>query len=306
MPGVNSFKRSTAISAQREFNCFFVSDMHGSIEKYEKLFERIAAEHPAGLFIGGDLLPSPLTTLTSMPLHISHADFINGFLVKELIKIKNILGKAYPRVFVILGNDDGSMEEAAMMDAASRGVWHYCHNRCIQWEEFTVYGYSYIPPTPFRLKDWERYDVSRYVDPGCISPEEGIRSRPVQEYQLKFGTIAEDLERLTKKNNLEKSIFLFHSPPYKSKLDRAALDDKMIDYVPLDVHVGSIAIQRFIQKRQPLITLHGHVHESTRLTGSWQDRFNRTVSFNAAHDGPELALVRFNPYFPKNAARELI
>jgi uncharacterized protein len=263
-------------------------------------------EQPAGIFLGGDLLPSPFTALTAMPLEISHKDFINDFLVKELSKVKEILGESYPGIFVILGNDDGRMEEAALLDAAAQGIWTYCHNRCLQWKEFTVYGYAYIPPTPFRLKDWERFDVSRYVDPGCTAPEEGIQSRPVTEYELKFRTIAEDLEELAGNSNLEKAIFLFHAPPYKSKLDRAALDGKMIDYVPLDVHVGSIAIQRFIQERQPLMTLHGHVHESTRLTGSWREQFNRTESINAAHDGPELALVRFNPRCPGSATRELI
>ncbi|MGD2087611.1 MAG: metallophosphoesterase [Candidatus Aminicenantes bacterium] len=280
--------------------------MHGSVDRYEKLFKRVRAERPAAVFIGGDLLPSPLTALSATPLHISHQDFINDFLVKELNKIKEILGDAYPRIFVILGNDDGRMEEAAMLDAASRGVWDYCHNRRIQFGDFTIYGYSYIPPSPFRLKDWERYDVSRYVDPGCTAPEEGALSKPVPEYELKFATIAEDLEKLVKNDNLDQSIFLFHSPPYQTKLDRAALDGKMIDYVPLDVHVGSIAIQRFIEKYQPLITLHGHVHESTRLTGSWQDRLKHTILFNAAHDGPELALVRFNPHHPTTAVRELI
>lgn len=239
-------------------------------------------------------------------MDISHDDFINGFLVKEFKKLKETLGTTYPRIFVILGNDDGRMEEAAMLDAASNGTWEYCHNRRIQWEEFTVYGYSYIPPTPFRLKDWERFDVSRFVDPGCIAPEDGMHSVPVSERELKWATITEDLEKLTTDQNLENSIFLFHSPPYKSKLDRAALDGKMIDYVPLDVHVGSIAIQRFIEDRQPLITLHGHVHESSRLTGSWKDKFNRTESFNAAHDGPELSLVLFDPHTPGKAVRELI
>jgi Icc-related predicted phosphoesterase len=123
---------------------------------------------------------------------------------------------------------------------------------------------------------------------------------------LKYTTIAEDLEKLAGQDDLEKAIFLFHSPPYKCKLDRAALDGKMIDYVPLDVHIGSIAIQRFIENKQPLITLHGHVHESTRLTASWQDRFDRTVSFNAAHDGQELSLIRFDPSCPEKASRELI
>lgn len=254
--------------------------------------------------MGGDILPSPLKQLST--LDVAHEDFINQFLVKKFLKLKEKLGDAYPRIFLILGNDDGRMEEAAILDAAARGVWEYSHNRKIPWQGFSVYGYSYIPPTPFRLKDWERYDVSRYVDPGCTAPAEGSLSIPVSESELNYATIAEDLEKLVQQDNLEQSIFLFHSPPYKCKLDRAGLDGKMIDYVPLDVHIGSIAIQRFIESRQPLVTLHGHVHESTRLTGAWQDKFGRTTSFNAAHEGPELSLVRFNPHNPWEATRELL
>ncbi len=296
------------ISSQNplNLNCFFVSDLHGSMDRYGALFKQVLDDHPDALFIGGDLLPSPLKKLAAPSLDISHIDFINGFLARELKKIKETLGERYPKVFIILGNDDGRMEEASILDVASQSVWEYCHNRCIPWGDFTVYGYSYIPPTPFQLKDWERFDVSRYVDPGCTAPDEGMLSIPIPEHQLKWATIAEDLESLTTGKNLENAIFLFHAPPYKSRLDRAALDGKMIDHVPLDVHVGSIAIQRFIEERQPLITLHGHVHESTRLTGSWRDRFDYTKAFNAAHDGPELALIRFDPYCPEKASRELI
>ena len=68
----------------------------------------------------------------------------------------------------------------------------------------------------------------------------------------------------------------------------------------------SVAIQRFIASRQPLITLHGHIHESTRLTGAWRDRMGNTHAFSAAHDGPELALVRFDPSRPEQASRELV
>jgi Icc-related predicted phosphoesterase len=80
----------------------------------------------------------------------------------------------------------------------------------------------------------------------------------------------------------------------------------MIDSVPLDLNVGSIAIRRFIEKRQPLLTLHGHIHESARLTGAWQSRIDQTHIFGAAHDGPELALVRFDPANLATARRELL
>jgi Icc-related predicted phosphoesterase len=234
------------------------------------------------------------------------ADFVNDFLFKEFSELKKRMGGKYPRVFLILGNDDGRFQEAAVMDAASRGAWEYAHGRSIPFEGITVYGYSYVPPTPFRLKDWERYDVSRYADPGCIHPEDGVHTIPVSESELRYATIREDLELLADGDDLSRAIFLFHSPPYGTSLDRAALDGKTVDHVPLDVHVGSMAIKRFIEKRQPLATLHGHIHESVRLTGSWKEVYGTTTILGAAHDGPELALIRFNPEKPSDARRELV
>jgi len=52
----------------------------------------------------------------------------------------------------------------------------------------------------------------------------------------------------------------------------------------LDVHIGSIAIKRFIEDRQPYITLHGHVHESTALTANWKEYIGKTLAMNAAHN----------------------
>ncbi len=190
--------------------------------------------------------------------------------------------------------------------AATAGVWTYIHDSTRQLNGYTVYGYSYVPPTPFLLKDWERFDVSRYVDPGCVPPTEGMLTLPVPADEREWSTIKDDLHRLTGDADLSKSIFLFHSPPYKTKLDRAALDTVRVDHAPADVHVGSIAIARFISVRQPLLTLHGHVHEAARLTGEWRDRIGDTHCFSAAHDGPELALVRFEPENLESATRELL
>src|SRR5512133_563941 len=89
-------------------------------------------------------------------------------------------------------------------------------------------------------------------------------------------------------------------------IDRAALDGVMVDHAPVDVHVGSIAVRRFIETRQPQVTLHGHIHESARLTGDWRQQIGRTWALSAAHDGPELALVRFDPRDPAAATRDLI
>jgi Icc-related predicted phosphoesterase len=255
------------------------------------------------VFLGGDLLPSPFIGSSSTAPGME--DFVHGRLAVGFEHLRERLGPAYPQVLLIPGNDDGRFEEPAFLDVAGRGLWIYAHGRSVPLGEWRVYGYAYVPPTPFLLKDWERYDVSRYVDPGCLSPEEGRRSVPVPASELRYSTIREDLEDLTGDESLERAVFLFHTPPYQTKLDRAALDGRMVDHVHVDVHVGSIAVRRFIETRQPLLTLHGHVHESARLTGSWRDRIGRTHMFSAAHDGPELALVRFDLDDLEGAEREL-
>jgi Icc-related predicted phosphoesterase len=284
--------------------CVFASDLHGRLDRYEKLFGVVEAERPDAVFMGGDLLPSE--PVLRRPPSLTSGDFVNGFLVRKLGSLKARLGSAYPEVFVILGNDDPRAEEAAILDAAATGIWTYVHNSRRGLGSYVVYGYAYVPPTPFVLKDWERYDVSRYVDPGCVAPTEGHISFPVSRSELEWSTIKGDLDDLTGDGDLSSAVFLFHSPPYNTKLDRAALDGRKVDHVPLDVHVGSIAIERFIETRQPLLTLHGHVHESARLTGEWRERIGRTHAFTAAHDGPELALVRFTLEDLSSATRELI
>jgi Icc-related predicted phosphoesterase len=284
--------------------CLFASDLHGDRERYNKLLRIISKEEPQAVFIGGDLLPSALKALSSDEAAIG--DFIRDYLLAEMISLKRQMKEAYPRVFIIMGNDDGRLVESALVEAETLGLWEYVHMRRVLFGAYPVYGYSYVPPTPFLFKDWERYDVSRFVDPGCISPEEGMRSIEVDVTQERHATIQGDLDRLAVDDGLENAIFLFHAPPYKTKLDRAALDGKTVDQIPLDLHIGSIAIRRFIEVRQPLLTLHGHVHESAHLTGSWRDLVGRTVTFSAAHDGPELALVRFNLEDLHTATRELL
>jgi len=284
--------------------CFFATDLHGHVDQYEKLLISIVRERPVALFLGGDLLPG--ATLYSKTVSREEADFVQDDLIPAFTRTRDTLGSAYPQIFLILGNDDPRCEEESFQRASVKGLWHYVHGQKLALGSFAVYGYSYVPPTPFFLKDWECYDVSRFVPPGSVSPEEGRRSVPADESGIKWGTIQRDLQALAGDDPLDRAVFLFHTPPYDTALDHAALDGRTYEHVPLDVHVGSIAVRRFIEQRQPLLTLHGHVHESTGLTGEWKIRLGKTVCINGAHDGPELALVRFDLESPWDATRELL
>ncbi len=267
-------------------DCLFVSDLHGKEDRYKILREVIIANEPEAVFIGGDLLPM---------------QFAENFIKSKFFPLVERFKKT--KFFVIMGNDDPRKYEYLFQ--RTKAV-EYVHDRTVGFGDLFVTGYSYVPPTPFHLKDWERYDVSRFLDVGDVSPERGVRTIDVESQDTKHSTIEDDLRKLVKNSPSKKTIYLFHAPPYGGKLDKTDREGVEVDRAPVDVHVGSIAIKRFIKREQPLLTLHGHIHESPRLTGSWCERDGSTYSFSAAHDGPGLSVVFFDPFNLKKATRELI
>lgn len=284
--------------------CFLVSDIHGRPGRYRALWRVAIEEKPAAIFLAGDLLPGGLALGASRDE--VEGDFIEDFLASGFRNLRATLADRAPRVLLVLGNDDPAVAVPAFERIQAGGAWEHLHGRMTELGGRSVYGYACVPPSPFLLKDWERYDVSRYVSVGSVSPEEGWRSVSMPSHELRWRTIARELDELTAERDLQDAVLLFHAPPYNSALDRAALDGQMIDHAPIDPHVGSIAIQRLIEQRQPWLTLHGHVHESSRLTGSWKEQHGRTVMLSAAHEDSGLCLVRFDLHDPAAATREIV
>ena len=81
--------------------------------------------------------------------------------------------------------------------------------------------------------------------------------------------------------DFEHCVFNFHCPPYDTVIDQAPeLDDQMRPTLemggkPKMVPVGSRAVRAAIEKYQPRLGLHGHIHESR---GS--QKIGRTVCLN--------------------------
>ncbi len=282
---------------------FFTSDLHGRPGRYAALLRLVEAERPAAVFLGGDLLPHARDRAWAKD---GDGDFIESYLVPHFGAARTRMGAAWSRIFLIMGNDDPAACEDSLRTGQDQGLWEYVHGRRVPWGGFEVCGYNCVPPSPFQLKDWERYDVSRYVDPGCVSPEEGRRTDGLTARELRWLTIRDELAAIAGEADLARTICLFHGPPHDTCLDRAALDGRTVDHVPLDPHVGSIAVREFLLGRQPLLGLHGHIHETARLTGRWRQQLGRTWVLAGAHDGAELPLVRFDPADPDGATRELI
>jgi uncharacterized protein len=97
-----------------------------------------------------------------------------------------------------------------------------------------------------------------------------------------------DLEELLTKRleghrDFERAIFVFHSPPYASGLDNAPVlkDGRAVTRGAETVMtpVGSPAVRRAIERCQPLLGLHGHVHESAAIIP-----IGRTICSNPGSD----------------------
>jgi Icc-related predicted phosphoesterase len=70
--------------------------------------------------------------------------------------------------------------------------------------------------------------------------------------------------------SVQTSCFCFHVPPYNSTIDMAPKLDATLRPVyeggrPAFIPVGSTSVREAIEKYQPLLGLHGHIHESPGL-----------------------------------------
>lgn len=274
-----------------------VSDIHGNDVKYRKLCIYIKQNLPDAVFIAGDILPNYYVT---EPL-----EFIEDTLKPLLSELKDEMNGRYPDIFVITGNDDAAVSCEHLRYLELKGLLHFSNKMVINQTGYTVLGYPYVPPTPFLLKDWEKYDISRYLPRDTVSPEDGIRTVEIPANIKKYTTIKDDLEELSEDiTDFSNTICLFHSPPVDTNLDK--IQGKCINGNKEIQSVGSFAIRKFIEKNQPLITIHGHIHESTDITGHWQDKIGKTVCFNASNSDSQLSVIEFDTKCPENAARVLI
>lgn len=152
------------------------------------------------------------------------------------------------RCFVCPGNDD--MPE---VDAVIRGSKHVelVEGKIIQLDEHhEMINSGWTTPTPWNTHREESEDQLR------------------QRIQV----------MIDKLHNVRNSVFNLHNPPYGSGLDEAPelTKDLRPAYAGRSlVPVGSRAVLELIEKYQPLLALHGHVHE-----GKGTRKFRGTLCIN--------------------------
>ncbi|HII66311.1 TPA: hypothetical protein HA295_06085 [Candidatus Woesearchaeota archaeon] len=245
----------------------YSSDLHGNRKAYGALLERASRDDVDALVLGGDLCPRGGSTLGEWIA--AQREFLESFLVPLFSPFK----KKYPakNIFAIMGNDDFRKNADVLEKAEKEGVLHFIHKKKAELGGgFFIAGYGFVNTTPFRLKDWEKKDLEGAKMPPQLSSET-VRSVPEEK-----GTIAEDMEDIAALSDPRKTVYAIHAPPFNTNLDIASSGQ----------HVGSVAIRDFIEKHSPLATLHGHIHESPEMSGSWMDVLGTTVCVNVGSAYP--------------------
>jgi Icc-related predicted phosphoesterase len=260
----------------------FTSDLHGQTALYEQVVELAAVRRPRAILIGGDLCP-----------HASGADgiqrqrlFLEGFLVEFARRLREADGGI--ELLLLMGNDDWAAN-GDVLERHDGDLWRPIHARAARVDGVSVAGLSYVPITPFGIKDWERWDDGGVETPARLDGfvSHGGRLAPhAFDAGRRSPTIADALGELAALAPPAETVFVLHSPPR----------DTRCDMVGARTHVGSRAIRAFVERHQPPLVLSGHIHESPRVSASFRDSIGRTVTVNPGQFGSSrLSGVWFDP-----------
>ncbi len=140
----------------------------------------------------------------------------------------------------MLGNDHPA-ELGEMLDHAPWGV-HAERTVVSLDDEHDMISWRYANPTP-----WHTY-----------------REQDEQQLSAVYAALADQLDRP------ERAVFNLHPPPYGTQLDEApALDENLRVQAVLGqvqyTAVGSTAVREIEIQREPLVGLHGHIHEASGI-----------------------------------------
>jgi Icc-related predicted phosphoesterase len=156
-------------------------------------------------------------------------------------------------LFVMAGNDDPWYVDEIL---ATSNAIVFCDDRIVRVGPHEMISSSYANPTP--------WNSPRELD------EEALYDR--------LEKLADQLE------DPGSAIFNLHVPPYDSRLDTAPdlkpdLTPRYRGGQPVTKPVGSHAVRQLIEEYQPLLALHGHIHESKGET-----RIGRTLALNSGSE----------------------
>ena len=240
---------------------------NGWAKGYEQVFQSALDKNISTIINGGDMLPKGSHLISSQQLFIE--EYLPSYF--ETLSASGI------HYYGMFGNDDCRSVLCYWQELLDN--YSNAHDLTESWQnigdKFTIRGCNYVPDHPFGLKDWSVLDTRNFVRPR----------------QYTYPVISEK-DTFRKIDNI--TLFFDNRPTFQELLDDLADDAPSCDRVILVCHVppaktalgvigdgtdvGSVALVKWIQKHQPLLTLHGHIHESPKVTGEHTAKLGRTIA----------------------------
>lgn len=255
----------------------FVTDLHGDRWKYQETLV-LARKRGIRLIVnGGDISPHGRA-------HEDQRRFLREFLdpYLEECQAEGI------RYLLITGNDDLRAHDALLDKICRRyPLAADLSGRRVSVGAYDFIGMNLVTDFPFRLKDRARRDsagspLDRRFTAGLFSTPKGWEEIPDWPARASIlPTIEEELSALPRPRDPCRAVYVLHGPPSGLGLDVVRGGEA----------VGSAATRRFIEREQPLLTLHGHIHESPEESGAWMDRIGRTVCIQPGQSTADLTAV---------------
>ncbi|HVN71978.1 MAG TPA: metallophosphoesterase [Desulfomonilia bacterium] len=275
----------------------FTGDLHGKRSLYEDMEDLAVKEGVECILLGGDILP----TLIPSPIALINGragfqdDLKNQFrFVEEYLAVDfaSFL-ESHPgmKTLYIPGNHDWIPALERIASALPRA--DNIHGKTVLLGGIVFFGYACVTDSTFWVKDYARRDYrsDSYVPSkfAIVSDTDRLRSSPDGEYAMKNPSIEEDLSNVSF-DDPGRTICMFHCPPYGTGLDTLHTGRP----------IGSRAIRDFLARTQPVLSLHGHIHESPYLSGMYRTHIGKCLSVNPGQ-GPNLFhAVVFDTDDPEN------
>lgn len=267
----------------------YASDIHANPEHLFSMLAIAKKEKVNGIIVGGDIIPHYLPDTEKIGVFKAQEIYLRDIFIPT---IKEFRKQQDVPIYLDLANDDfiGNRHVLENHDGKLLSLIHMRKHKLT--DNVDIIGYMNVPPTPFTRKDWEKSDSvempfakgNQIRLDGYISYSGGLQETLINVASDE--TIEKDLANLSEIVT-GPFIFVSHSPPYLTHLD--ILDNGL--------HVGSISIKRFIEKwsdkNQLIVSLHGHIHGSPKRSGSIHSFIESTMCINPGQNEGQGSLLRY-------------
>ncbi len=195
---------------------------------------------------------------------------------------------------LILGNDDNQHVIPEMEKGDKEGLWHYVADRVKEVRGYEFCGCPWIRDYPFGYKYWVAAESEEdlFMEPFQLGPPVIInQDNAIEEmldskaYLLGKPSIAASLESMAMRvKDISKSIWLVHQPPVNLDFDLCGSGAR----------VGSPAVYNFLSAKQPLLSIHGHIHEAPEVNGNiWAKKLGQTMCIQAGQPEKGISYALF-------------